>query len=66
MQVIYHRPARVIRTSIGHAEPRLVCQEDMIPTIIAMGGRARWLPERAAAEGGTTQPTSSAARLDRA
>jgi hypothetical protein len=38
----------------------------MIPTVTAMGGRARWLPEQAAAEGGTTQPTSSTARLDRA
>ena len=29
-------------------------------------GRAPWLPDQAAAEGGTTQPASSAARLDRA
>jgi hypothetical protein len=28
-------------------------------------GRAPWLPDQAAAEGGTTQPASLAARLDR-
>jgi len=31
-----------------------------------MGGRAGWLPDQAATEGVTTQPASSAARLDRA
>ena len=66
MQVTYHRPAIVIRTSIGHAEPRLVYHQDMIPSVNAMGGRARWLPDQAATEGVTTQPASSAARLDRA
>jgi hypothetical protein len=39
----------------------------MIPSVNAMGGRARWLPDQAATEGvTTTQPASSAARLDRA